>query len=91
MTRRFSGEVRVYVTYLPPCHDHRHGYYACSVVLHGQARPVWITMPDGLTVDSSETFDDVARVAAEFSFPDIGFLDATDGHDEPAIRRQPRA
>lgn len=82
--RRRSGDVRVYVTYVPrhsggvdPWGGEYHGvagYYHCVVARAGRGREVWVSPPEmgWASVDSSEAFDAAARCAIE-----------ADDHDHP--------
>ena len=80
-TQRYSGSVRVRVTYVEPrCGTpeerriqdrYPHGQYRCVVVLGTTKRTVWIGAVlkhgSGIGVDSSEAFDAAAHAAISFA------------------------
>jgi len=71
-TQRYSGELRIRVTYLEPGLGKGlgpHGGYRCFVKAPGISTTVTVSAPKFLThaVDSPEAFDDAARAAIAFA------------------------
>jgi hypothetical protein len=78
-TQRYSGSVRVRVTYLDPrcgtdeerriMSRYPHGRYRCVVVLGETKRTVWVGPPASLehAVDCPQAFDEAASAAIKFA------------------------
>jgi hypothetical protein len=87
-TMRYSGKIRIRITYIDAPQGGTCGYYRCflrAVGFHqGEGRTIQVGAPAHLTnaVDSPEAFDDAARAAIAFAQDENPGWDDLAAHNE---------
>lgn len=84
-TQRFSGELRIRVTYVDIAGQYL-GQYRCHIVAPGGDRitifvGARLEHGSGICVDSPESFDDAARASVAFADHETGMKDGYSGSE----------